>query len=366
MSELTAEAVKEFALAAGLDLVGVANIERFKDAPRRMHPAEIFPECRSVIVVIRRILRGNWRGIEEGTYWPNYTYFGYHGLLNSLFIPRPLYETSCFIEDHGWEAVPYYPGVPERQPPEDPVRPGAVGPDVHLAIRIAGIAAGLGECGWSKVFLTKKFGPRVRLHAILTDAELTPDPLVEPGSLCDRCMACVPGCQAAAIPHKKEGKVVRVQIEDKTYEWGDVQMGRCTLGFHGGDPRVSPFIHKTLRGYEFDPTKQNLTENMAYKFCWPMSLGNWRPTEEDPSDRIIEGHARLCEWGGDGSFAVGGSRGCMRSCFHAMEKRGLIEQTFENGGFIKRPRWLLDCRTADEEGEADGADGRMDSGAEAS
>ena len=92
MSELTAEAVKEFALAAGLDLVGVANIERFEGAPRRMHPAEIFPECRSVIVVIRRILRGNWRGIEEGTYWPTYTYFGYHGLLNSFFIPMPMYD----------------------------------------------------------------------------------------------------------------------------------------------------------------------------------------------------------------------------------------------------------------------------------
>ena len=78
-------------LAAGkkrLDLFGVANIERFDGAPERMHPAAIFPEARSVIVVGRRIVRGGWRGIEEGTYWPNYTYFGYHGLLNSLFILR--------------------------------------------------------------------------------------------------------------------------------------------------------------------------------------------------------------------------------------------------------------------------------------
>ena len=116
MRELTAEQVKEFALRQGLDLVGVANIERFQGAPQRMHPASIFPEARSVIVVARRILRGNWRGIEEGTYWPNYTYFGYHGLLNSFFIPRAVYETAAFIEDFGWEAVPYYPGVPESQP----------------------------------------------------------------------------------------------------------------------------------------------------------------------------------------------------------------------------------------------------------
>lgn len=342
MKRLTSQRVKDFAVAQGLDLVGVANIERFADAPRGMSPADIFPEARSVIVGVRRILRGNWRGIEEGAYWPGYTYFGYHGLLNSLFIPVPLYETACFIEDHGWEAVPYYPGVPERTPPREPLRPGGVAHDVHLAIRIAGLAAGLGEMGWSKVFLTKRFGPRVRLHAILTDAVLEPDPLVEPGSLCDRCMCCVEGCQADAIPHVREGKSIRVRIEDKTYEWADLQFGRCTLGYHGGDPSVSPFLHKTFPGLRFDPRKQELSENMAYKMCWPLSLGAWGATREDPSGYINEGHARIREWGGDGSYGIGGSRGCMRSCFHHLEQRETVEQTFENGPFIKRPRWLLD------------------------
>ncbi|HPX42175.1 MAG TPA: hypothetical protein PLF51_17195, partial [Candidatus Hydrogenedentes bacterium] len=303
MATLTASRVKEFALSQGLDLVGIANIERFDGAPERMHPAAILPGARSVVVVARRILRGNWRGIEEGTYWPNYTYFGYHGLLNSFFIPKGVYETACFIEDHGWEAVPYYPGVPEAQPPAEPVRPGAVAPDVHLAIRIAGVAAGLGEIGWSKVFLTRRFGPRVRLAAIITDAELEPDPLPEPGSVCDRCMACVQGCPDA-IPHKLDGKTVSIQIEDKTYEWADVHMGRCTLCYHGGDPRVSPFIHKTFPGYEFDVSRQDVSEEAAYKLCWPFSIGRWRPTGEDPSGFIIEGHARLQQWGGDGSYGI--------------------------------------------------------------
>jgi len=341
MSKLTSKMVKDYAIAKGLDLVGIANIERFKGAPERMHPASIMPEAKSVIVVIRRILRGNWRGIEEGTYWPTYTYFGYHGLLNSFFIPKPLYDTACFIEDAGWEAVPYYPGVPERQPPVDPVRPGGVAADVHLAIRIAGIAAGLGEIGWSKVFLTKKFGPRIRLHAIITDAELEPDPLVEPGSLCKKCMACVPSCPSGAIPHIRDKKTVKIEIEDKTYEWGDVQMGRCTLSYHGGDATVSPFMHKSLPGYDFDASQQEISENTAYKICWPMSKDTWPTSDEDPSGFRIEGHARIAQWGVDGSYGIGGSRGCMRSCYNHLEKRGEIEQTFENGEFIKRPRWLL-------------------------
>lgn len=69
--------------------------------------------------------------------------------------PRYTYRIARFLEDHGWEAVPYYPGVPETQPTTEPLRKNGVPPNVHLAIRIAATAAGLGEIGWSKVFLTK-------------------------------------------------------------------------------------------------------------------------------------------------------------------------------------------------------------------
>jgi len=306
-----------------------------------MHPSSIFPEARSVIVLGRRIVRGTWRGIEEGTYWPAYTHFGYHGLLNTLFLPLPVYETACFIEDSGWEAVPYYPGVPETQPPGQPLRPGCVAPEVHLANRIAAVAAGIGEMGWSKVFLTRRFGPRQRLAAIITDCELEPDPLVEPNSICRLDMACVRGCPGA-IPHIREGKCVQITIEGKTYQWADVDMGKCTLIFHGGDPRVSPFIPKALPGYRFDVTGQEMSEEAAYKFCWPMSLGRWRQTAEFPSGWLIEGHACIARWGVGGSYAVEGSRGCMRSCFDYLERQGAIEQKFAGGPFIRRSRWLLD------------------------
>lgn len=344
---ITKEKIREYAYAQGLDLCGFANIERFEGAPPRMHPASIFPNARTVIVVGKRIVRGGWRGVEEGTYWPSYSYFDYHGLLNAQFIQLPLYEVACFIEDFGWEAVPYYAGVPEAQGQNAPVREGAVAPEVHLAIRIAGVAAGLGEIGWSKVFLTKKFGPRQRLHAIITDLELEPDPLVEPGTACDKCMLCVQGCPGA-IPHVRDNKTVSVQIDDTTYTWGDVDMGKCTLIYHGGDPRVSPFLHKDFPGYKLNVLQQNMSEEEAYKFAWTLSTGSWRATEEFPSGKIVEGHAMLQRWGEAGSYGIEASRGCMRSCFNHLERKNKIEQTFHGGEFIKRPRWML----------SDGGDGR--------
>ena len=345
MTTPTVQAIKAFAAAHGLDFCGIANIERFAGAPRRMHPAGILPEARSVIVLGKRILRGGWRGIEEGTYWPAYTYYDYHGLLNTLFIQHALYDLCRFIEDDGWEAVPYYSGVPETQPDIPPLREGQVAPDVNLAIRIAATAAGLGEIGWSKVFLTKKFGPRQRFHAIITDLDLEPDPLVPPGTICDRCMACVRGCPEA-IPHIREGRTVKIQIEDQIYEWGDIDLGKCTLGYHGGNSRVSPFIHKDFPGWSMDVAETDFSEEAAYKFCWTLSTRKWRATPEFPSGYIIEGHAKLQEWGVGGSFGVGGSRGCMRSCFDHLEKTGRIEASFEDGSFIRRPRWLLPAKAA--------------------
>ncbi len=343
MKTVSKEQLRKFALEQGLDFFGVANIERFKGAPPQMHPSSVFPEAKSVIVVGKRIPRGAWRGIEEGTYWPSYTYFGYHGLLNSYFIHAPMYELACMIENHGWEAVPMYSGVTSEDcaPLSKALRSGGVAPDVNLAIRIAGVAAGIGEIGWSKIFMTKKFGPRVRLACIITDLELPPDPLVEPGTICDRCMECVKGCSACAIPHIKEKRTVKIKIDDYTYEWADLQLGRCTLSYHGGDSMTSPFIHKDFPGWDIDVTKQNMSQEAAYKFCWTLSQSAWRKSEEFPSGYIIEGHRYLFFWGEAGSYGVEGSRGCMRSCFNHLEKKKAIEQTFENGDFIKRKRWLL-------------------------
>jgi len=108
----------------------------------------------------------------------------------------------------------------------------------------------------------------------------------------------VAGCQANAIPHIREGKSIKVTIDDTVYEWGDVQMGRCTLGYHGGDPQVSPFLHKSLPGWELDVTTQTCSEEVGYKLCWPRSKDTWRKTEEDPSGHVVDGHWQISHWGG--------------------------------------------------------------------
>jgi epoxyqueuosine reductase len=337
MAELTAQTVKEAGYAAGLDGVGIANIERFKDAPPQMNVANIFPECRSVIVTMRRIPRGVYRGIEEGTHWSNYTYYGYNRL-NTLFRPIGTYRLACFIEDHRWEAVPVYPGVAETEPTGEPLREGQVGPNVFPAIRIAAVAAGLGEMGWSKVFLTKRFGPRQRLGMILTDAELEPDPLIEPGSICNRCMACARECGGHAIPLPREGKTVRIQIEDKVYEWGDVDMGKCTLTHHGLNKEVSPFLSRDCPGLRLNVAEQEMSEEEAYKLCYTVAGGTWRKTDEFPTGNVVDYYKTMLQ--STGYFAVCGANGCVRACMIDMERTGRTDGKF-SVPFRKRPKWQL-------------------------
>ena len=334
---LTSQQVKKFAYSAGADLCGIANMERFEGAPEQMDPRYIFPGARSAIVLGRRIPRGVYRGIEEGTHWSNYTFYGYNRL-NTLMLPTAQYATACFVEDHGFEATPVYPGVSEAEPQGKRLREGQPAPTVYPNIRIAAVAAGLGEMGWSKVFLSPQFGPRQRLCMILTDAELEPDPLVKPNSICNLCMACVEDCPGHCIPHIKEGKAVEIQIEGTTYRWGDVHMGKCTLTHHGLNKEASPFLAKDCPGLHMPVAEQDCSEEEAYKLTHAIGRATWRKTPEFPTGHVLDYAYTMLN--GVGYYAVCGARGCVRACFMSKGPAGAPDRKFHNE-FRKKPMWTL-------------------------
>ena len=74
------EDIKKQALAFGADEVSIGNIERWEGAPIQMDPKQIMPECKSIIAMSFRVMRGSMRGIEEGTFFSNYSAMGYGGI----------------------------------------------------------------------------------------------------------------------------------------------------------------------------------------------------------------------------------------------------------------------------------------------
>jgi len=330
--------IKDKAKELGIDCIAIGNIERFKDAPKLMSPLTYFPEAKSVIAVAMRIPRGTYRGIEEGTHWHNYTFYSYNKL-NSLFRPIKSYNLCRFIEDHGWEAVAHYPAVPEGNGvTQKPVAEDKVPPDVVCSVRIIAAGCGLGEVGYSKVFLTKKFGPRVRLGLIFTDCELEPDPIMDTGDICLHCGACVRECPGNAVPPIKDA-TKRLWVDfggEKKIWYGDVRMGRCTLSHHGFNNECSPFHKKEFPNMAFDVRNSEMTEEEAYILCYSMARATWF---RKPDNKAVMGYYDYI-LNHSGYFAICGAKGCIRACMNALEKSGRIENTFHNQ-FYKKPSWTL-------------------------
>jgi epoxyqueuosine reductase len=246
---ITSEMVKTYAKQHGADLVGIASIERFKDAPPETNPLNIYPETKSVIVLACRILEGSYKGIEQGTDWSTYWIYGYgSGIYSAL--TNSTNKLQSYIESFGYEAV-ISPGIAtllETPPKQQPVAKGKMPPNVVLHIRISAALAGLGELGWSKVFLTPEFGPRQRFEVILTDAELEQDPLMQE-NICDKCMQCVRHCPGHAISNDEE---VSITVEGRKFSWGNIHLGKCKVTHWGINPEASPFIQKDLAGLNMD------------------------------------------------------------------------------------------------------------------
>ena len=274
MEDFTDE-LKMFARVRGADLVGIAGIDRFVGLPQERHPAAIFPETKSVVVIGRRITRGTLRGVEEGTQFNNYNLFGY-SWLNDRFIALTTYEIVEFLENNGWESVPL-PPLPAQTPPMGvSVRENQPPPNVMLDFDDAAVRAGLGEIGYCGVFLSPEFGPRQRFQLILTDAELAPDPILA-DTICDKDMACVESCPLSAINPENETDLT---VCGKKMSVADIDFVRCRECKNGARP------------------------NMYH------SSGN--------PDRLA---------------AV-----CVRSCVDYLEQAGKLTKTFHNP-FRKRPMW---------------------------
>ena len=197
--------LKQRAREYGADLIGISPAERFSELAPDKNPLSIFPQCKSVIIIARRILRGSLRGVEEGTnFGSTYNAFGF-SYLEDNFLSKTTYDLTCFIEENGGEAVPVFNYNPEGMPKGVAVSKEKPEPNVLIDFDVAVQAAGLGEVGLGGFIITPEFGTRQRFAAILTDIELDPDDIHEK-SICSDCKACVEACPLGAYDLNKTVK----------------------------------------------------------------------------------------------------------------------------------------------------------------
>ena len=220
--------IKNFVLTqARMDKVGIAGIDRFNESPEGMHPTDFLPGCKSVIVFCTRLPDGavssTYRGFEDKNLNVHSVYgaYGYVGAPNYNLLWAN-YKISRFVEKlTGCAAMPNTAGPTH----------GAK----MMSMRHCAYAAGLGEFGWSSIMLTPEFGPRNRFGAVLTTAELKPDPMYNGPRLCDpsKCHICEKMCPSGAIPPYKEGQGRLVCSGGKEVAYGQTNWAKCRLMCHG-------------------------------------------------------------------------------------------------------------------------------------
>lgn len=197
MSVLETSEVKRFALEKGADLVGIASVERFREYPQDRQPEQLLKNAKSVIVVGVRVL--------ADTIKPNLLLSALHHITLNIFHNQIAYEIGRLLDDFGYHAVV----VPHRIGNLDPdLRSSPDYMEIYprlfgISTRHAAVEAGLGIFGKSRLLLTPRFGPRQRLAAVVTNAELTPDrklTLEEAHQLCPpHCKACFGACPGKAL-----------------------------------------------------------------------------------------------------------------------------------------------------------------------
>lgn len=297
----------ELAKANGADIIGFAPASRFDKNDAIF---KIMPETKTVIGLAFRVLRGIYRGIEEGSTYYQYTTMAVENMEETV-MPMAQLKVAMMIEELGFLALPQrrHQQIMEEKDGTNPeVAYDAIyrdkGAEIQMDFLDAAIKCGLGEKGLHNILLTDEFGPMVRYCFILTDAELEESELIEP-HLCDKCGKCIKACPGKAIDND-----------------GNVDTWQCAVYYNGANGTKNPFMPP-----EAFETFDNRLEIIA---------GEAKVTPET-AKKILDHiyfyppaqHAYQCSICG---------RACDVECYVHLEEKGVLTKKFKEK-YRKRTPW---------------------------
>lgn len=306
------ERIIAIAKANGADIVGFAPANRF-DADDPVF--KILPTTKTVIGLAFRVLRGIYRGIEEGTTYYQYTTMAVENMEETI-MPMAQLKVAMAIEQEGFLALPqrrHQQIMQEENSTNPEVAYDAIyrgkGAEHQMNFLDAAVKCGLGEKGLHNTLLTDAFGPMVRWCFILTDAELPATDMVQP-HLCDKCGKCASACPGKAIQPD-----------------GTVDPWQCAVYYNGANGTKNPFMPPEAF--------EGMDDRLA------IIAGEAQVTPETAKailDKIYfyppAQHAYQCSICG---------RSCDMACYVHLEEKGVLTKKFKTP-FRKREEWKFDLK----------------------
>lgn len=178
--------IKNFAFQRGAVLCGIAPIERFGDAPKGFSPIDLYPQTQSVISIALQVSKS---AMALKTAIP-YTVGEILSLQNSH---RVAFDLVLYLENKGYEALmvpsePYEYWDAERQTGKG-----------LISLKHIAHCCGLGVFGKNHLLYNEQYGSLIRLGAVLTNAHLDADDMIEKEICKSSCKLCITSCPAGAI-----------------------------------------------------------------------------------------------------------------------------------------------------------------------
>lgn len=182
---VTAIEIKQKALELGADLVGIADLRRVSEIPTE--PKGLLEPYINAVVIAVAVSSDVFEQISNE---PTPLYVHHYQATNILLDNINLRLQKEVIYE-GFRAL----AIPASQTVDKVNWMG------HISHKAMAKAAGLGWQGKSLLLVTPKYGPRVRLATLLTNAPLEPDELLP--NRCGKCKKCQEACPVGAIKGAK-------------------------------------------------------------------------------------------------------------------------------------------------------------------
>jgi epoxyqueuosine reductase len=177
------EELRNKIMKLGADLCGFGSVERMNSAPEGFKARDVLPESKTVISFAIAFPVGALKSTSPHPYTC---------IRNSISdkLNGISWDVCLLLEKEGYLAIPI--PVVEAVFDEKTGRYRSI-----ISIKHAAQAAGIGSIGRNSLLITPEYGSLVWLGAVLTDADMESDPLLE--DLCTNCDLCVKACPVNAL-----------------------------------------------------------------------------------------------------------------------------------------------------------------------
>jgi epoxyqueuosine reductase len=181
------EKIKKVAFDKGVDLFGIASVDRFKNAPEGFHPKNIYSKTESVILFAIRLP-------AETLFAENPIPFTHVNTLAMQKLDAMTFDISRELDSVGIRNIL----IPCDDPYEFWDKDKQEGRGI-LSLRHAGVLAGLGKLGRNNLLINRTYGNMIQIGALLTDQKFESDPLADYEVCPPRCRICLDNCPQNAL-----------------------------------------------------------------------------------------------------------------------------------------------------------------------